>query len=279
MTLEHTSAERLRSASPLSPGAGEYYKTMPPPRTEGPSPGDPGFFLPVWWLEERQAIPMSCMAWWGTAILVTLLNYLIWQKTDTASTAYGEDLPRAYLAFLIVGMLVYFAIAATLWYWASRYSTTPGDRKNKTLWGIIAMWFLRDIPFWIMDYVAVEKNNDEAIQQISFVISTLSFLVGGVVVWVTYTYRMTTFFNKFYTPPARHEMSMAHTGSVFAERGGGIPSAPSGAPPLAMTLPPPAQSNHIPSFASPMQQQQQQHRSPSGSGPIMGGYGGTEWDV
>eukprot|EP01060_Flectonema_neradi_P020431 TRINITY_DN2796_c2_g3_i1.p1 TRINITY_DN2796_c2_g3~~TRINITY_DN2796_c2_g3_i1.p1 ORF type:complete len:279 (+),score=30.29 TRINITY_DN2796_c2_g3_i1:80-916(+) len=274
----HTPADRLRSASPLSPGSGEYYKNMPP--ADSQSPGDPGFFLPVWWLEERQAIPMTCMAWWGVAILITLLNYLIWQKTDEAEAAYGEDLPRAYIAFIILGMIVYFVIAATLWFWASRYSTTPSDRKNKTLWGIVAMWILRDIPFWIMDYVAVEKNNDEAIQQISFVISTLSFLVGGVVVWVTYTYRMTSYLNRMYTPPARHESHFAHTGSVFAERGGGIPSAPQGTAPLAMTLPPPAKSNHVPSFASPMQQQQQLSPSHPSPAPIItGNYGGTEWDV
>eukprot|EP01059_Diplonema_ambulator_P015503 TRINITY_DN26652_c0_g1_i1.p1 TRINITY_DN26652_c0_g1~~TRINITY_DN26652_c0_g1_i1.p1 ORF type:complete len:252 (+),score=41.38 TRINITY_DN26652_c0_g1_i1:72-827(+) len=216
---------------PQSPGTGGSYTSAGPASTgymtsAAPvgviQPGEPGFFLPNWILEERRVVPMVCMGWWGLSILITLINCVGWIMRGGGKTAYGDGFARVYLTFVIIGMIVYFSVSSTFWFWAAKYSTERVDRKRKTITGIVALWFLNDMPLWAMDYHSIEVDAARGIQIASFIFNTITFLTGGIVVWLTYTYKVTTFLNNNYTPISRPEHSAAHSGSVFPERGGGM---------------------------------------------------------
>eukprot|EP01061_Rhynchopus_euleeides_P010600 TRINITY_DN20096_c0_g2_i1.p1 TRINITY_DN20096_c0_g2~~TRINITY_DN20096_c0_g2_i1.p1 ORF type:complete len:270 (+),score=58.75 TRINITY_DN20096_c0_g2_i1:144-953(+) len=222
------------------------------------NPGDPGFFLPVYLLEEKETIPYLCMFWWGLTILMTLINYLVYMRKDEASDAYG-GLTSAYIAFIIVGMIVYFSAAWTCWYWASKYSTDRVDRKRKVIIGIVALFLFNDMPLWAMDYKAITTKgiSHDATLTASFVFNTITFLIGGIVVWLTYAHKMSSFLNAYYSYTATQPVTSSyHTGSVFPERGGGVsgmatPQRPFALPPAgggyAMGTP----SSGVASFSPP----------------------------
>eukprot|EP00755_Sulcionema_specki_P035021 Sspe_Gene.104098::Locus_79980_Transcript_1_3_Confidence_0.500_Length_861::g.104098::m.104098 len=198
-------------------------RTRPPEAAAPPSYGEPGFFYPYWMLDQSW-IPVACISWWGLQIFVTLLNYLIFIRTDEAEVLYGAGLQRAYVAFVVIGMIAFFTVASTCWFWAMRYVQDRVDRKRKIILGIVMCFFFNDMPLWAIDYRTIELSGaEEGSQVASFVFKTLTFLTGGIVVWLTYTYKITTFLHYSYTPPPTLG---GHTGSVFPERGGGLSVTP-----------------------------------------------------
>ena len=220
----------MSGTSPTSPQrAGTHYATLPGNHSSEPpvsQPGDPGFFFPEWLLGERRAIPFVCMIWWALSIFVTLIHYLTYMRKSEAGRYYGEDLQRAYLAFVVIGMIVYFTVAATCWYWAGKYSVSRVDRKRKTILGIITLFFFNDMPLWAMDYKAVGTRGVPSASALtaSFVFNTITFLVGAIVVWLTYAHKVSTYFNDMYGSQVHRPVTSAfHSGSVFPERGGGVP--------------------------------------------------------
>ncbi|KAJ9459283.1 hypothetical protein DIPPA_29910 [Diplonema papillatum] len=183
-------------------------------------PGEPGFFYPTWIAEEQRYVPIFCMSFWGLSILVTLINYVAYIRTGEAKDIYGSGIHGAYIAFIVLGMITYFGVSATLWLWASKYATTRQDRKFFTISGIAVLWFLNDLPLWAIDYRMSNIGFEKAIQGASFVFNTLCFLGGGITVWLTYTYKVTTFLDTNYSPrhvPDRGGVGQG-SGSVFAER-------------------------------------------------------------
>ena len=232
----------MDSISPAAPGSPQRaagtssYETLANQPHHKLNPGDPGFFFPVWLLEEQETIPYFCMFWWGLSILITLINYIAYMRSDTADEAYG-GLTKAYVAFVIVGMIMYFSVSWTCWYWASKYSTDRVDRKRKVIIGIISLWFFNDMPLWAMDFKAITTDGveSEGILTASFVFNTITFLAGGVVLWLTYTHKMTSYLNEYYAVVVHRPVtSQYHTGSVFPERGGGVAGLATPQQPLAM---------------------------------------------
>eukprot|EP00756_Hemistasia_phaeocysticola_P003949 Hpha_TRINITY_DN12545_c0_g1::TRINITY_DN12545_c0_g1_i1::g.50815::m.50815 len=193
-----------RTVEPTSPGAlPDAYEQLDKeargdqPKSQRSAAGTasdrpPGFFLPAHWLEEQHVIPVMCSLVWGISTLVSLLNFMIYLRKGEAKDLYG-GLTGAYLAFVVVSLVVYFTIATTMWLWSFRFTKARVMRRQKTTTGILVMFFLSNCPLWAMDYRTVDVAGvKEGVQLASLLFQSFAWLLGAVTFWLTYAYRITT---------------------------------------------------------------------------------------
>eukprot|EP01065_Artemidia_motanka_P039694 TRINITY_DN48806_c0_g1_i1.p1 TRINITY_DN48806_c0_g1~~TRINITY_DN48806_c0_g1_i1.p1 ORF type:complete len:305 (+),score=91.74 TRINITY_DN48806_c0_g1_i1:52-966(+) len=137
--------------------------------------------------EHPQFTPVFCAVWWFADIFIQMANYLIWMRKSEAEDIYGKGRVGAYLAFVIIAMIVYFVVAGTMWLWAARHPYDHRDKKRKTLTGIMLLWLLCDMPLWAVSFNTIDKfGYQKPIQAVAFTANMVTFVGFGVVFWVTF---------------------------------------------------------------------------------------------
>eukprot|EP00756_Hemistasia_phaeocysticola_P048305 Hpha_TRINITY_DN22736_c0_g1::TRINITY_DN22736_c0_g1_i1::g.34140::m.34140 len=151
-------------------------------------------------------------AWWAADIGMSLANYLGWMRESEAKDLYGSGRVNAYLAFVIIAMIVFFTVAGMLWLWAVRRAMDYRDRKRKTLSGIMLLWLFCDLPLWSINYNVIDEfGYREPIQAVAFTAHSFAFAVFGVVSWVTYLMWITNRINETYS---RRSTTRGAAGSI-----------------------------------------------------------------
>eukprot|EP01062_Namystynia_karyoxenos_P024479 TRINITY_DN19551_c0_g1_i1.p1 TRINITY_DN19551_c0_g1~~TRINITY_DN19551_c0_g1_i1.p1 ORF type:complete len:573 (+),score=164.67 TRINITY_DN19551_c0_g1_i1:77-1720(+) len=185
----------LGTDGPATPGHPQYESMQRGARDDHP-PGlrerEDGFFLPAAWMEEQHVVPLLCITVWLISTVVSLVNYVVYLRTEDATDRYGAGLGRAYLGFVIISLLVYFTIGSTMWLWSWKYSSARILRRRKTVMGILAMFFFSNCPLWAMDYRTVDVAGVSAATQLmSLLFQSVTWLAGAVTLWLTYAHKMT----------------------------------------------------------------------------------------
>eukprot|EP00756_Hemistasia_phaeocysticola_P022138 Hpha_TRINITY_DN15815_c2_g2::TRINITY_DN15815_c2_g2_i1::g.189620::m.189620 len=162
--------------------------------------------------EHPYYLQMVLAVWWVIDLGITTANYLGWMRESESKELYGNGRVNAYLAFVIISMIVFFAVAGLLWLWAVRRAVDYRDRKRKTLTGVMLLWLFCDMPLWSINYNLIDEfGYREPIQAAAFTAHSFAFAVFGVVTWVTYLMWVTNRINETYS---RRSSTRGAAGSV-----------------------------------------------------------------
>ena len=119
---------------------------------------------------------------------VNIANYVGYFRYHT--DVYGGDLPRAYLAFVILGTGTYILFSGMMWMWAAKYSSTREERAQKLSNGVWAIFFLKDLPLFIIEYNAILCCGWlNGYQGFAFIFELLFALFSFVFTWLSITWR------------------------------------------------------------------------------------------
>src|SRR4051812_45442708 len=101
-------------------------------------------------LTESAVPPMVLIIIYFFGTMLTIANYVAYIRYNEA--IYGGDLLRTYLAFTILGTIVYAGVSAVMWMWAAKYVTTPHQRIQKMAIGMFAIFLFHDLPIFSMEW-------------------------------------------------------------------------------------------------------------------------------
>eukprot|EP00759_Apiculatamorpha_spiralis_P008664 PhF_6_TR15610/c0_g1_i1/m.24210 len=95
-------------------------------------------------------LPIALMIFYMSDIIFSLANFISYIRYQEAK--YGMDYVRAYLAFVILGLIFFGALASVFWVWAARYSISHKDRRRRTFFGVIVVYLSNVLPLFIIEY-------------------------------------------------------------------------------------------------------------------------------
>jgi len=151
-------------------------------------------------IEFRQpSMPLFFLFWYLAEISLSILNW--WFFLDVEKQLLGTTVARTHLAFNLVGGFSFLLIAAPLMFWTYRYGhrMLTKRRRNRFSLGVLIVYLLRDLPIWIIEFRIVWIHGFMVeIQGVSFIATTMTFLVATVVCWFKYAWRMAKYFQIMY---------------------------------------------------------------------------------
>jgi hypothetical protein len=136
---------------------------------------------------ESSTAPMALIGVYFFCVILTIVNYVAYFRFN--EPLYGADFLRAYLAFTILGGIVYTFVSAVAWLWAAKYVSDNSDRVVKTAIGVMAMFLFHDLPCFIMEWHAILCCGwRNGFQGFVFIVQILSFTFSFVFAWLSYCY-------------------------------------------------------------------------------------------
>jgi threonine/homoserine/homoserine lactone efflux protein len=139
-------------------------------------------------ITQDSKVPVALLIYFMVDILFSLTNFLAYVRHE--EDRYGKDFVKAYLAFVVLGLVFFGALASVLWVWAARYSTSHKERRRRTALGVVVVYLSNVLPLFIMEYHAILCCGwVSGIQGFCFVLKTISWLGASVMVWLSYTWR------------------------------------------------------------------------------------------
>ncbi|ORC85555.1 uncharacterized protein TM35_000341670 [Trypanosoma theileri] len=126
------------------------------------------------------------------AIVFSWVNYGVFFRNRVS--VYGLSLVGAHLAFCIVGTVFYVIVSSVLWVRAARYTNKSSQRIRFILLGISGMFFMKDIPLFVVECVAtVQSGWLSGYQGFCFVVQFCFFLLSLIITWLSFIWLITTF--------------------------------------------------------------------------------------
>jgi hypothetical protein len=139
-------------------------------------------------LVENSTMPSLLLIAYFFGCGVNIANYVGYFRYH--NDVYGTDLPRAYLAFVIIGTGTYILFSGTMWLWAAKYASTREERADKLRNGIWAIFFLKDMPLFIAEYHAILCCGWlNGYQGFAFIFQLLFALFSFIFTWLSITWR------------------------------------------------------------------------------------------
>eukprot|EP00760_Papus_ankaliazontas_P020747 PhM_4_TR18494/c0_g1_i2/m.44939 len=139
-------------------------------------------------IAQDSKVPVVLIAYYLFDLILSLANYLHYYRHEEAT--YGLDFVKGYLAFVVLGLLFFGAVASVLWVWAARYSVSHKDRRRRLMWGVFVVYLSNVLPLWIMEYHAfLCCNVGNEFQRFCFAMKTITWLLTSTLVWLSWAWR------------------------------------------------------------------------------------------
>ncbi|EAN84877.1 hypothetical protein C3747_216g24 [Trypanosoma cruzi] len=107
---------------------------------------------------------------------------------------YGKDLVTAYLAFCIIGTLVYTLVSGALWLRASRYVVRSSHKVRFIIIGVGLLFFFKDFPLFLIESVTLRRYGwRNGFQGFCFIVQLCFFLFPFIVIWLAFIWFITSF--------------------------------------------------------------------------------------
>lgn len=106
------------------------------------------------------------------------------------SNMYNSGLPRAYIAFVVIGTATFILFSSVVWLWAAKYSAAPGLRAQRLQWGIWAIFVLKDLPLFVIELSAIMCCGwNSPYQGFVFVVQCIFALFSFSFTWLSFIWR------------------------------------------------------------------------------------------
>eukprot|EP00759_Apiculatamorpha_spiralis_P049427 PhF_6_TR44251/c3_g1_i3/m.68081 len=123
-------------------------------------------------------IPFSLifLYWYGIISVLVVINYVSYIRFQN-SVFQNQDVINSYLAFAILGMLCYAAIAAPSFFQAHKYATSYKTRNKQIQIGLVAIYWIQTFPmFFIELYLVYFFDFGTVIQGVLFFLEFVTVL-------------------------------------------------------------------------------------------------------
>lgn len=138
---------------------------------------------------EELPLALFFLFWYLVDTMFSLINYVVWVRYN--EDMLGINCVRSYLAFVIIGSIVYFSITGVFFLWSMKYHENKKDERNKLIAGVVFVYFFSDFPIFIIEfYIAYYWGYHHTIQALSFMLTIVSWAFGSATVWFSYMWRM-----------------------------------------------------------------------------------------
>lgn len=106
---------------------------------------------------------------------------------------YGVYGSNAYITFSCIGVLIFAGVSAPLIYWPYAHGNemSPVSRRNALCLGIIISFLAHGFPMaWLELWLVTTFGWTELLQAISLFLTLLCFIIGFLVTWVAYSWKL-----------------------------------------------------------------------------------------
>lgn len=144
-------------------------------------------------------LSLFLLHWHFVQIFICGFNWRFFVSKE--ESMLGTNLPRAHVAFNVMGLLAYLFVASVFIYWPYRYGSymLRKRRRNLLMLGSIIVYFIHVLPCWMIEFSIVWSYGwFTLIQSVSFLFLTISWILETVGVWIAYMWHMAGFMNNNY---------------------------------------------------------------------------------
>eukprot|EP00755_Sulcionema_specki_P035088 Sspe_Gene.21408::Locus_8020_Transcript_1_1_Confidence_1.000_Length_1537::g.21408::m.21408 len=142
--------------------------------------------------------PLTLLYWYGGSGAFSMANYVGWVRFQ--EDLLGATVLRAYLSFVVILLVVYFAVAGPLFFRAEFYIKGPALARSRLAHvhtGVGVLWVLVDTPLLALDLsIAYNHGFYVVLQGICFILRLTSWLSGFFLLWFLGMRRATRWIHK-----------------------------------------------------------------------------------
>lgn len=144
-------------------------------------------------------LSLVLLFWHLIQIFISGFNWLYFLSNETSMI--GTNLPRAHIAFNVMGMISYVLLASVFMFWPYRFGSfmLNKTRRNRLVAGCIIVYFIHVMPCWMMEFSVVWTYGwFSVLQGTSFLFLTLTWSLETLFVWLAYAWNMSGFMHNQY---------------------------------------------------------------------------------
>jgi hypothetical protein len=143
------------------------------------------------WRTARLRVHLIILFLFVLTDLINLMCYILYISSD--KHAFGAAGCNAYIAFTCIGIVVFIWVSAPLIYWPYVHGNemSPVSRRNALCLGIFISFVVHDFPMaWIELWIVTTVGWTEYLQGISLFLTLLCFIIGFLVTWFSYSWKL-----------------------------------------------------------------------------------------
>lgn len=145
----------------------------------------------------RISAPLLCLVWHFIVNIGTvIIAFNTFESTNTL-------LKKVFVAFSIVSVVVYAAIAGPLFVYSYKYGSSPGNRNGRLLSGISLMFLFSSIPMEVTMIIIILQKvllKQYTLFIISYSLHSVAFAVGLFISWFAYMRAVAAAFHRWRGP-------------------------------------------------------------------------------
>eukprot|EP01006_Ploeotia_vitrea_P015065 TRINITY_DN41749_c0_g1_i1.p1 TRINITY_DN41749_c0_g1~~TRINITY_DN41749_c0_g1_i1.p1 ORF type:complete len:187 (+),score=10.46 TRINITY_DN41749_c0_g1_i1:191-751(+) len=137
------------------------------------------------------------MVWIGLDYILAIINYAVWMRQHT--DLFGAPFVRLYLAFIIVGILMYALVGFTFMFRSLKYAMVKRDQRNDLVLGVASVYFPATLPMFVIVYNQIFfYGTFSLLQAVSFLVTCVSCGLCSTVVWFGYMWVASSWLEKHF---------------------------------------------------------------------------------
>ncbi|KEG11062.1 hypothetical protein DQ04_03021090 [Trypanosoma grayi] len=140
-----------------------------------------------------------CLIWHLICCVLTIVAYVVWSHTRPQRVE-GGSWRGAHLAFSVIGMVAYAVGGAPLFVYAYKYGLSYNQRQTRLLCGMAVVFLTWSFPIFVIEMGMLRREHDykTPLDGIVFVLSIISAIIGGCVVWFSYMRLVTHYMHQYH---------------------------------------------------------------------------------
>lgn len=143
------------------------------------------------WRTARPRVHMVLLFLYVLTDLINLMCYILY--ISNSMKRFGAAGCNAYIAFTCLGIVVFCAVSAPLLYWPYVHGNemSPVSRRNALCLAILISFVVHDFPMaWIELWIVTTYGWTEYLQGISLFLTLLCFIIGFLITWFGYSWKL-----------------------------------------------------------------------------------------
>ncbi|RNE97629.1 hypothetical protein TraAM80_09215 [Trypanosoma rangeli] len=133
------------------------------------------------------SIPLACLLWHLICCILAVIEYAVWLQF-VSPNEMSDSLRGGHLAFAVMGFVAYAVAAAPLFVYAYKYGLSYSQRQKRFVCGVAVVFTMWSFPIFVIELTMVlsHMGGRNPLDGIVFVLSLISSVIGGCIVWFAY---------------------------------------------------------------------------------------------
>ncbi|ESL12224.1 hypothetical protein TRSC58_00012 [Trypanosoma rangeli SC58] len=133
------------------------------------------------------SIPLACLLWHLICCILAVIEYAVWLRF-VPPDEMSDSLRGTHLAFAVMGFVAYAVAAAPHFVYAYKYGLSYSQRQNRFVCGVAVVFIMWSFPIFVIELAMVLSymGGRNPLDGIVFILSVISSIIGGCIVWFAY---------------------------------------------------------------------------------------------